>query len=98
MKPKHSIWRWYSFAWVTLGFFLITLVGHWVFGWFAFADEQAAHGAEPELSEYFVEMPNTPVSHIHSTAPGPPEATAVATPTMLPVPIVAAKAVVNAPK
>ena len=42
-------------------------------------------------------MPNTPVSHIQSTAPGPPAATAVATPTMLPVPIVAASAVVSAP-
>ncbi len=48
-------------------------------------------------SLYFVAMPNTPVSHIQSTAPGPPAATAVATPTMLPVPIVAARAVVRAP-
>ena len=48
-------------------------------------------------SAYFVAMPNTPVSHIHNTAPGPPAATAVATPTMLPVPIVAASAVVSAP-
>ena len=48
-------------------------------------------------SAYFVAMPNTPVSHIQSTAPGPPAATAVATPTMLPVPIVAASAVVSAP-
>ncbi len=48
-------------------------------------------------SAYFVAMPNTPVSHIHSTAPGPPAATAVATPTMLPAPIVAASAVVSAP-
>ncbi len=48
-------------------------------------------------SPYFVAIPNTPVSHIHSTAPGPPAATAVATPTMLPVPIVAASAVASAP-
>lgn len=47
-------------------------------------------------SEYFVAMPNTPVSHIHSSAPGPPAAIAVETPTMLPVPIVAASAVVSA--
>jgi len=45
-----------------------------------------------------VAMPKTPVSHIHNTAPGPPEAIAVATPTILPVPTVAAKAVVKAPK
>ncbi|MDD4788748.1 MAG: hypothetical protein PHO07_16370 [Pirellulales bacterium] len=49
-------------------------------------------------SPYLVAMPNTPVSHIHNTAPGPPAATAVATPTMLPVPIVAARAVIRAPK
>src|SRR3990167_1854020 len=47
-------------------------------------------------SAYFVAIPKTPVSHIHKTAPGPPEAMAVATPTMLPVPIVAARAVVRA--
>ena len=49
-------------------------------------------------SAYLVAIPNTPVSHIQSTAPGPPAATAVATPTMLPVPMVAASAVVSAPK
>ena len=48
-------------------------------------------------SAYLVAMPKTPVSHIHNTAPGPPAATAVATPTMLPVPMVAASAVVSAP-
>ena len=42
-------------------------------------------------------MPNTPVSHIHRTAPGPPDMIAVATPTMLPVPIVADSAVHKAP-
>jgi hypothetical protein len=44
-----------------------------------------------------VAIPKMPVSHIQRTAPGPPAATAVATPTMLPVPIVAASAVVSAP-
>ena len=41
-------------------------------------------------------MPKTPVNHIHRRAPGPPIAIADATPTILPVPIVAANAVVNA--
>ena len=44
-------------------------------------------------SAYLVEMPKTPVSQHQSTAPGPPKAIAVAIPTMLPVPMVAAKAV-----
>jgi len=48
-------------------------------------------------SAYFVAMPNTPVSQHQKTAPGPPRATAVATPTMLPAPMVAASAVVSAP-
>ena len=48
-------------------------------------------------SEYFVAMPKKPVIQHHSTAPGPPSATAVATPTILPVPRVAARAVASAP-
>ena len=48
-------------------------------------------------SAYFVDIPKMPVSQHHSTAPGPPRATAVATPTMLPVPMVAARAVAKAP-
>ena len=36
--------------------------------------------------------------HIHTKAPGPPDTIAVATPTILPVPMVAAKAVVKAAK
>ena len=48
------------------------------------------------LSAYLVAMPNTPVSQHHSTAPGPPRNTAVPTPTILPVPMVDASAVVSA--
>ena len=50
------------------------------------------------VSAYFVAMPNRPVTHIHKTAPGPPARMAVATPTMEPVPMVAASAVASAPK
>ena len=41
-------------------------------------------------------IPKAAESHIHTNAPGPPETIAVATPTILPVPIVAARAVVSA--
>ena len=41
-------------------------------------------------------MPKTPVTHIQKSAPGPPVAIAVATPAMLPVPTVAARAVIRA--
>ncbi|MDQ2705959.1 MAG: hypothetical protein M3Y43_12400 [Pseudomonadota bacterium] len=56
-EPKSpSFWRAYSYAWVTLGFFIITIVGHWVFGWFAYLNEQQAFGQPPEVSGYLVEM------------------------------------------
>ena len=47
-------------------------------------------------SAYFVAIPNRALIHIQKTAPGPPIMTAVATPTIFPVPIVAARAVINA--
>ena len=31
-----SIWKRYGFAWVTGALFIITLTGHWIFGWFAY--------------------------------------------------------------
>lgn len=54
--PGHSIWKRYGYAWVTLGFFLISITGHWLFGWFAFASEQLAHGQAPAVGDYSVEM------------------------------------------
>ena len=49
-------------------------------------------------SAYLVAMPKKAASHIQNSAPGPPAAIAVATPTMFPVPIVAESAVQSAPK
>jgi len=46
----------YGYLWVTLGFFLISLVGHWLFAWFAYVDEQETHGKPVELSSYVVEV------------------------------------------
>lgn len=51
-----STWSRYSFAWVTAGFFLVTLTGHWLFGWFAYLQEQQAQGQPPEFSGYLVVM------------------------------------------
>jgi hypothetical protein len=53
---RSSVWRAYSYAWITLGFFIISLVGHWVFGWFAYLDEQRALGQPPEFGGYLIEM------------------------------------------
>jgi hypothetical protein len=46
----------YGFAWVTLGFLAVSLVGHWVFGWFAFVDEQTDIGAPISTGAYVIEM------------------------------------------
>ena len=46
----------------------------------------------------FEVSPNAAEIHIQTRAPGPPDTIAVATPTILPVPIVAARAVVRAEK
>lgn len=46
----------YSFAWVTAALFLLTLAGHWVFGWFAFVSEQKEHGQSIEVSQYAIQM------------------------------------------
>jgi hypothetical protein len=51
-----SIWKRYGYAWLTAGLFLFSLAGHWLFGWFAYLDEQRAHGQPVELSGYAVEM------------------------------------------
>jgi hypothetical protein len=55
VKPVSSL-RAYGFAWVTGGFFLLTLAGHWIFGWFAFASEQLAHGQPVTSSDYLTIM------------------------------------------
>lgn len=51
-----SIWKRHGFAWVTGGRFLATLAAHFVAGWFAFADEQQAHGQELQVGAYLVPM------------------------------------------
>jgi hypothetical protein len=56
MKHGLSIWRAYAYAWITLGLFLFTLVGHWLFGWFAYVDEQQVHGQEVAVGAYAVQM------------------------------------------
>jgi hypothetical protein len=53
---KKSIWHRYGYGWVTLGFFILSLVGHWVFAWFAYVDEQNALGASVEVSGYLIQV------------------------------------------
>jgi hypothetical protein len=53
---RHSIWKRFGFAWVTGALFLITLSGHWIFGWFAYVDEQQAHQQPIEIGAYTIQM------------------------------------------
>lgn len=48
--------RRHGFAWVTGGFFLVSLLGHWVFGWFAYVNEQQDLHQPVIFSSYLVEM------------------------------------------
>jgi hypothetical protein len=46
----------YAYAWLTGLFFFVSIIGHWVFGWMAFVDEQQALHQTPTLAPYLVEM------------------------------------------
>jgi hypothetical protein len=53
---RRSVWKRYGFAWVTAALFVITLSGHWIFGWFAYVNEQRALQQPVDLGGYTVEM------------------------------------------
>src|SRR5918994_6336752 len=55
MNTKRII-KGYAYAWLTLGFFLVSFGLHWWFGWLAFADEAGQHGSAPNFNEYLVQM------------------------------------------
>ena len=46
----------YAYAWITLGFFAVSVGLHWLLGWFTFVDEATEHGVSPELAPYLVLM------------------------------------------
>ena len=50
------MFRKYAYGWITLAFFLGSLILHWCFGWNAFADEARSHGQTPESAAYLNEM------------------------------------------
>ena len=50
----------YAYAWITLGFFTVSILLHWMFGWFAFVDEAREHGQAAQLSPYLIEMVKKP--------------------------------------
>jgi hypothetical protein len=46
----------YGYAWITLVFFTVSIVLHWLFGWFAFVDEAREHGQAAQVTPYLIEM------------------------------------------
>jgi hypothetical protein len=54
-KPKNTVWSKYGFLWVTLSLFVVSLVGHWIFAWYAFTSEQLQHGQSPEVQEFVIQ-------------------------------------------
>ena len=46
----------YAYAWLTGGFFLVSITLHWLFGWQAFVDEHQSLGQPVEFSSYATEM------------------------------------------
>jgi hypothetical protein len=51
---RHSIFKKYSYLWITLILFLGSIVGHWLFSWYSFQNEAEEHGEEPVKTEYVV--------------------------------------------
>jgi len=56
MLSDKPIWWKYGYLWATLFLFVFSLAGHWIFGWYAFVDEQKSHGERPQASVYTIEM------------------------------------------
>jgi hypothetical protein len=52
----HRVFKHYGFGWITFGFFVVTLIGHWLFGWFAYVSEQQSHAQAISMGEYLVQM------------------------------------------
>jgi hypothetical protein len=55
-RPTRSFWNRYAYAWITLGFFAFSLTGHWLFGWWAYVNEQLEFHHTIQFSDYFVQM------------------------------------------
>ena len=48
--------RKYAYGWITVAFFLGSLLLHWYFGWQTFIEESQMHGEAPEFGSFTNEM------------------------------------------
>jgi hypothetical protein len=55
-KPAHTLWSRYGYLWVTLILFIGSLLGHWMFSWYAFAGEAAQSGQTPDTQQFLLEV------------------------------------------
>ncbi len=46
----------YGYLWITAILFLLSLFGHWYYGWEAYINEQQDHQQEVKFNEYVTEM------------------------------------------
>jgi len=46
----------YAYAWITVLFFLFSIAGHWIFGWYAFVNDAVEHGQQPVFSDFAMEL------------------------------------------
>lgn len=53
---KQSVLTRYSYFWITLVLFVGSLLGHWIFAWFAFVQEQTSHAEAVVFNEYLIEV------------------------------------------
>jgi len=51
-----TLFKGYAYAWLTLAFFLGSLILHWWFGWRAFLEEAAEHGQSAAFGPYAIQM------------------------------------------
>jgi hypothetical protein len=50
-----SLFKKYSYFWLTLVLFVGSLMGHWTFAWYAYVREQTAHQQPINISDYVIE-------------------------------------------
>jgi hypothetical protein len=53
---NNSIFKKYGYVWVTTVFFLVSLILHFIFGWYAFVDDQETHNQAVEVSQYWIQI------------------------------------------
>ena len=47
--------KYYSFFWVTLGLFIMSISLHWTFAWYSYIQEQIEHKQPIQFNDYFNE-------------------------------------------